>query len=160
MRQRKHVKYADETPGAVNSADVVDASNTIVADHKSIESSFSLDRKDGNPDSAEDYSPKDYLLSGGGFCIDESDQNGDAVNPTNLQTDSTKISGSSFEIAQPASLQGLLGQDDPKADPIEVTQVPALVQNDYPHPEQDVGPREARPGLSAMPSLKRKRRKT
>lgn len=159
LRQRKHVQYAGETPGAVNSADVVDASNTIVADHKSLESSFPLDRKDGNPDSAEDYSPKDYLLSGGGFCIDESDQNGDAVNPTNLQTDSTKISGSSLEIAQPASLQGLLGQDDPKADPIEVTQVPALVQNDYPHPEQDVGQREARPGLSAMPSLKRKRRK-
>ncbi|KAH7661726.1 XPG/Rad2 endonuclease protein [Dioscorea alata] len=158
LRQRKHVKYAEEAPGAVNDADVVDASNTIVADHKSTESSFPLDGKHGNPDFTEDYSPKDYLLSGGGFCVDESDQNGDAVNPTNLQTDSTKISGSSLEIAHPASLQGLLVQDDPN--PIEVTQVPALVQNDYPHPEQDVGQREARPGLSAMPSLKRKRRKT
>ncbi|KAJ0982653.1 hypothetical protein J5N97_010908 [Dioscorea zingiberensis] len=163
-RHRKHVEYAEEGPGVDNDDDVTDASNGIVPDYKSAESSFTvLDGKDGDQDFAEDNSSKDYLLSGGGFCIDESDQNGDAFKPASPQKDSVEISAGScndFEIAQPVSLSGLPGQDDPKANISETIQESSPVQNDYSGPEHDLRHGEARSGLSAMPSLKRKRRKS
>ncbi|XP_029116376.1 DNA repair protein UVH3 isoform X2 [Elaeis guineensis] len=94
----------------------------------------------------------DYLRSGGGFCMDESDLQGEAIQPA---------AGPVMDSLRPLGEMSCVSEDTQNLDldSISGQQGTKRVSEDLVSDDLLTLHGEVKPGLSAMPSLRRKRRK-
>ena len=104
----------------------------------------------------EDDTSRDYLFSGGGFCLDESDEQVDATWPTSSQIENSRPSRVTSDISEdPQNFSGHSVPDDMKKTSEPLQDSSLLVENITSFQDG-----QSNLGLSAMSSLRRKRRKT
>ncbi|XP_065035231.1 DNA repair protein UVH3-like isoform X3 [Musa acuminata AAA Group] len=104
----------------------------------------------------EDDTSRGYLFSGGGFCMDESDEQVDATRPTSSQIENSRPSRVTSDISEdPQNFSGHSVPDDMKKTSEPLQDSSLLVENITSFQDG-----QSNLGLSAMSSLRRKRRKT
>ncbi|WOL06745.1 DNA repair protein UVH3 isoform X1 [Canna indica] len=106
---------------------------------------------DGSQESLEDGISRDYLFSGGGFCMDEDKEQVHATQPASSQMKSSELS-SVLDISEDPQTSVL---DDTKRSSEPLRDSSLLVENSRSHQDGQTSL-----GLRAMSSLRRKRRRT
>ncbi|CAL9118255.1 unnamed protein product [Musa acuminata var. zebrina] len=124
-----------------------------------IQGSAEMDREDRDgckQHALEDDTSRGYLFSGGGFCMDESDEQVDATRPTSSQIENSRPSRVTSDISDdPQKFSGHSVPDDMKKTSEPLQDSSLLVENITSFQDG-----QSNLGLSAMSSLRRKRRKT
>lgn len=124
-----------------------------------IQGSAEMDREDrdgGKQRALEDDTSRGYLFSGGGFCMDESDEQGDTTRPPSSQIENSRPSRVTSDISEdPQNFSGHSVPDDMKKTSEPLQDSSLLVENITSFQDG-----QSNLGLSAMSSLRRKRRKT